>query len=201
MLIYVIPLVLVCVVLVIFGWLALSVMYRFAQAIRSGRGLRLPYQPVVDPNPPAPVRRTAGVLLVGWAGIGWAAIHVAAIALWWTTGWWGERTAVFGVWAIYLCWASATTATGAVMLLARRPYGRRAISLGQFLFVLGAFMGAVIALLSMGAESVSAEMKRIGLIVGILLAAHLVIDAAIGSAGQHVGKPPAPGACQDSETR
>jgi len=44
----------------------------------------------------------------------------------------------------------------------------------------------------MRAESVPAEMKRIGLIVGILLVAHLVIDAAIGSAAQHVGKPPAP---------
>ncbi|HAU38620.1 MAG TPA: hypothetical protein DCX07_13005, partial [Phycisphaerales bacterium] len=48
----------------------------FLRGIRGTAALPGPYEPVVDPNPPAPVTRTTGLLAAAWAALGWAGLNV-----------------------------------------------------------------------------------------------------------------------------
>lgn len=180
------------IVAAISGLAVFSLLRRWAQAIRYPRGAPPGYRPVLDPNPPAPVVRSPWVWVVGCAGLVWAAGHLTAAATWCATGWWVDRSATGGMVAAYFCWAAITTSIGSAMLLARQPYGRRAVALGQFLFVLGAFMGLAISLLVPLMEQLPTWTREMAPTLAAALLAHLVIDTAIGYAAQRVGRPGKP---------
>jgi hypothetical protein len=159
----------------------------FTRAVRRGPGL--PYQPVRDPNTPPPVEPTSGVALVGVIALTWAVLHVAAAAWWGTTGYQIDLTLKAGVVAAYVCAAGVVTAIGGVMLLGGRPYGRRWIAMGQFLFALATYMGMAVAMLLPRDPELPLAWREAAYYVAGLLFVHIVIDTAIGAAAQHVGIP------------
>jgi hypothetical protein len=170
-------------------YLFVAVLRRLAWGVRMARGPLPPTEPIPDPNPPAPVSPTVGVRLAAWGGLLWALAHFGAVAFWWGTGYLVARSFSAAVSAVYLCWAGLTTAIGCVMLLHRQPYGRRAVSLGQFLFILWAFMGLAISLLLPRLEKLPEALRQAAPILTFSALAHLGLDTLIGSAAQWVGRP------------
>ncbi len=169
-------------------WLAVRYARLFARSIRRGAP-GLPYEPVPDPNPPAPVEPTAGVGTLGVLALVWAGAHFA-VAFWWArTGRYVERTVAAGAVVTYFVLAAVVTVIGAVMLLRRRPYGRRGIALGQFLFAIASLMGVAVALVIRGSEDVPLFWRERAIHLAVGFALHVIAATAIGTAAQYVGRP------------
>ena len=180
-------------ILMFTGLLALSTILRhWTRSIRHGRRPPGQYQPIVDRDPPPAVRQCASVVVVGYAGLLWAVGHLTAAALWCVTGLGTGHSSTSAMVVVYFCSAAITTSIGSAMLLARQPYGRRIISFGQFLFVLGATMGAAICLMLPMIESLAKQTRDMApLLTGIMLS-HLAAGTLIGYAAQRVGRPTGP---------
>ena len=169
-------------------WLLTVTFGRWAHGIRFGRRAAGAFKPIVDPNPPAPVAATRWVWVVSWWGVLWSAGHLVAVAWWCVEGGWIAPSVPAAISAAYVCWASTMTLIGSLMLRARRPYGRRMVSLGQFLFVLGGFIGLGHALAISASETVAASVRRLAPGLAAMWIGHLVVDAALGAAAQRVGR-------------
>lgn len=177
-------------ILMFTGLLALStILRRWTAVIRYGRRPPGEHQPIVDRDPPPAVRQCASIVVVGYAGLLWAAGHLTAAVLWCVTGLGTGRSSTSAMVVAYFASAAVTTAIGSAMLLARQPYGRRIISFGQFLFVLGATMGAGICLMLPMVDSLAKQTRDMApLLTGIMLS-HLAVGTLIGYAAQRVGRP------------
>jgi len=173
--------------------LAISSLLRgYLQGLRLRRGPMPPSVPEV--NPPDPVVRTASVTVVGTAAIAWSLAHLVLIGLWAATGRLFGRELVRDVYAAvvaaYAAAAALLVALGGSMLLSANPHGRRAVAWGEFLFALLVFMGGVLAVMLPGDEQAPAALRRLAPSLLAGLAAHLAIDAVLGSAAQQAGRPP-----------
>lgn len=165
-----------------------SLIRGFLRAIKYGAG-RLPYEPVVDLFPPAPVERTGWVIVIGLAAVVWSAGHLSMAVVWSLTGLWVERTGSAAVAASYLCFGAALTGIGGGMLLGRVAYGRRMISWGQFLLCVAAFMGLAISLMLPNSRDVPEHWRAAAYGISIFAGAYLLVGTVVGAAAQHVGKP------------
>ena len=187
-----VPITLALIVMVISGLALFTLLRRWVMSIRYSRGAPGEYEPIVDRDPPPAVRQCASVVVVGYAGLLWAVGHLTAAALWCVTGLGTGHSSTSAMVVVYFCSAAITTSIGSAMLLARQPYGRRIISFGQFLFVLGATMGAAICLMLPMIDSLAKQTRDMApLLTGIMLS-HLAAGTLIGYAAQRVGRPTGP---------
>jgi len=175
------------VVFLCFVMLALFMLSRMIPAGKR-RHKPLPYETIVDPNPPEPVVGTAGVTVVVCATLAWAVSHLSVIFVWALTGWWVPRSMASASIALYFTAGVLISMVGAAMLLACRAQGRRAISWGLFLLSLAAFFGGVVSLLMTSSQQLTDMGRTVALYVAVGFAVHLAIDTAIGAAAQQVGK-------------
>jgi len=158
------------------------------------RGVRAPapplkYVPFHDFFPPEPVAEaTGGVIVVGCAAIGWALLHLAAALVWAVMGELLPRTVSVGVAAFYCCFAAVLTGIGGAMLLARRAYGRRMISWGQFLLAILSFMGLAVALMAWANEDLTESVRGAAIYAAGGLVLYLAVATLIGAAAQRVGR-------------
>jgi len=171
-------------------WVVMRQLRVYSRTIRVAPA-RLPYEPVVDPNPPPKVVRTNGVVTVAAAVLIWAWLHIISAAVWAATGYVVHRTVVSFAVAVYVVAAGAVTTIGSLMLLRCERYGRRTIAMGQFLFALAAFMGTAVALLMPRSKDVPSEWYVVAAYLAGVMAAHLLVDAVLGAAAQRVGIPAA----------
>jgi len=179
------------IILLLFALLAIWIVVRQLRAygrIMAPARRGLPYEPVVDPNPPDLVARTPGVVAVSVGSFVWAGSHFVAAMVWVATGYVVERTVKSVVVAVYLCAAAFVTAIGAMMLLRCERYGRRALGMGQFLFALAAFFGIAVAVLLPRGQEIPSQWFTVAFYIAVGMALHLLIDTMLGAAAQHVGK-------------
>jgi len=182
-------------------FLVLMGVFSLLRAFLSGmRGLRkVPYAGIVDPNPPAPVVRTGPQVFISSMAILWSLIHLAGSAVWlrWDDTYFDllARLLVSG----YAVAAALITGLGGLMLMKLQAYGRRIISYGLMLFGIMAFLGGAFMLLIKAYEQTAVKLGRIALPLSLALAGHVILDVAIGSAAQHVGRPRTTGKSQASD--
>jgi len=180
------------IILLLFALAAIWVVVRqlrvYSRATRAARRIE-GYEPIVDPNPPPRVVRTGGVVAVSTAAFVWAGMHFVSAVAWVVTGFPVGRTVKVALVAVYLCAAGTVSTIGALMLLRCERYGRRALAMGQFLFILAAFMGIAIALLLPRGEEIPSQWYEAAAYGAAGMALHLLIDAILGAAAQHVGRP------------
>jgi len=169
-------------------WVAMRYALLFARSARGGWP-KSQYIAIADPDPPEPVEPTVGLSVLTTLALVWVALHFAGTAVWAGTGLWAPR--IFSNWLIaiyYLC-ASVTTGIGAVMLLRRQRYGRRAISMGQFLFAIVTYLALAIVVLQLQNPDVERAAKPPLVRLAIVLGGHVLIDTALGWAAHQVGRP------------
>ena len=172
---------------------ALAILSLFRGFLRAMRLIRLePGEPIRDPNPPDPVVRTAGLDAVAYTSIAWSAVHVLFLLAWCINGFLFDRTVYTFVVAGYFAIAALITGFGGVLLLRQFPYGRRTVAWGQMLFSLMTFMGFAISVLTWAFEDAPPAAKSYALPMGVIFAAHMVIDTIIGGAAQQAGRPVEP---------
>jgi len=159
---------------------------RFFRAVRGFRAE--PYVPIIDPFKPAPVKLTGWLVAVSCAAVVWSVLHLLLVSIWAVGGRWVEPTIPVILIAAYVTIAAVMTGIGGVMLLGRRPYGRRMIAWGEMLFGYGLFMALVVTILLPGVKDVLGEWVVAARIVGFVLVGHVLIDGAIGTVAQYVGK-------------
>jgi len=178
----------VAVLVLVFLVVAVSVIMvrRFFRAVRGFRAE--PYVPIIDPLEPAPVKLTGWLVAVSCAAVAWSVLHLLLVSIWAMTGRWVAPTVPLILIAAYVTIAATMTGMGGVMLLRRRPYGRRMIAWGEMLFGYGLFMALVVTILLPGVKDVLGEWVAAARIVGFVLAGHVLVDGVIGTAAQYVGK-------------
>lgn len=185
------PSVIAVAIAVVLGGLCLMVVLRllraYLQQMRYAKAL--PYVPVEDPLPAAPVAMGPSVLLAGGLVLAWSLLHLAVAAMWLATGAVVPREFLWAFGATYACVCAIISGLGAVLLMNGRPFGRKMIAWGELL------LGAVAFLLMVGSISAPSdphspeEIRRVGYLLGSIFAAHIAVDILLGRAAQRVGLP------------
>ena len=168
----------------------LTLLRGFLASIRQRR--EPAYVPIPDPSPPAPVLRDNAAILVGTGALLWAALHVLVVAMWGSSRELEDLVPVNAqsvLWACYVLAGGVILAAGAILMLCRKPLGRRIIAWGEFLFGVMSFMMVLVALLLPAQEEAPVRLREAASWLLILAGVHVVIDTVIGSLAQNVGKP------------
>lgn len=187
------------VISILLGGLALLAIVSVMRGIREkpDAGPKPQKIPFIDFPPPQAVQPSSGVTNVGWAATVWAALNLLVGLLWFATQF-NLQTSVgmqdvlpaLHIAVGYSMIASVIGGIGGVMLLGCQAQGRRLISWGGFLFTTISVMGFGLALIVWASPSVEMSIKSVAMLMGVLMAVHLVIDAVIASMAQRVGLPP-----------
>ena len=143
----------------------------------------------MDPFAPAPVEPTRSSKVLALSAAAWADLHIVAVIVWLVTGF-GIARNLGGVGlAIYLLTAAILTGIGGLCLLYAKAIGRRFISWGQWLFTIAMLWLLAFALRMPSSEHVTDELRGMAGYILLALAGHLIIDVALGTAAQRVGRP------------
>lgn len=186
----IVPILVVVILVGLVLWAIVSLLRAFLRGMRPYR--KTPFVPIVDPNPPAPVVKTAGLKTIAVCVIAWAVLHWLVAAAWAGTGRFVALSPSSIITVCYFCFAGLVSAAGGLMLLDGRAYGRRVVAMGHFLFGVAALFGASICIMLPGWEKAPQEYRDVGVYLAGILVAHLATDAILGTIAQHAGKAPAP---------
>lgn len=160
------------------------------QQIRRRKAGAEEYEPVPETNPPLPVEPGPGVSFVGVAAIAWCLAHLVLVGLWQAGLLW-ELSPEYRLYSwlvsLYVVVGGLLVGVGGIRMMSGRAYGRKNIAWGQFLLGLFAFIGGTLFLLIPSDETAAPALRSAAPYVAAAFLAHLILDAAVGSAAQRVG--------------
>jgi len=173
---------------VIAGGAAVAVFWGLLRGIKAGGAL--PYRPIPVIWPPVPIVAGKSVTIVGLLAVGWSLAHLAVASGWSVTGYLMPRVAAAWLAAAYVAFAALLVGTGGVLMLAKRPFGRRLIAWGTMLLGLLTFYALIISLLLPKYDQAPLWVRRLSRVIAAISAAHIIFNTAVGALAQRVGRPP-----------